>query len=85
MNRSTFPVVALLATLFAAPAVAQKPPAQEDVLAELKARMKTRYPLLEAARDVGKIGETREGEVKLVKATYASDDVDPKDPRKGTI
>lgn len=85
MSRSTSAVVALLATLFAAPVVAQKPPAQEDVLVELKARMKTRYPLLEAARDAGKIGETREGEVKLVKTTYAGDAVDPKDPRKGTF
>jgi len=85
MNRSTFAVVALLATLFAAPVVAQNPPAQGDVLAELKARMKTRYPLLEATRDAGKIGETREGVVKLVKATSAGDAVDPKDPAKGTF
>jgi len=76
--------LALLAALFASGVAAQDPPAR-DVRSELKDRMKARYPLLEQARDAGKIGETREGEVKLVKATYGSDKADAKDPAKGTV
>jgi len=86
-SRSAFPasVLALLGALFASDLVAQDPPAPRDVRSELKDRMKARYPLLEQARDAGKIGETREGEVKLVKATYATDKADAKDPAKGTV
>lgn len=80
-----FAVVAVLGALFASGVAAQDPPAPRDVRNELKESMKARYPLLEAARDAGKIGETREGEVKLVKATYAGDKADPKDGAKGTV
>lgn len=83
MSRSTIGAMALLAMLFAVPLAAQDPP--RDPRSELKERMKARYPLLEQVRDAGKLGETREGEVKLVKATPADDKVDPKDPGKGTV
>jgi len=89
MNRSRpgvpSAVINLLGMLFAAGVAAQDPPAPRDVRSELKERMKVRYPLLEAARDAGKIGETRDGEVKLVKATYAGDPADVKDAAKGTV
>jgi uncharacterized protein YdbL (DUF1318 family) len=78
-------VAALLAAVFAAPVAAQDPPAPRDPRAELKDRMKNRYPLLEQLRDTGKAGETRTGEVKLVKASYAGDKADPKDAAKGTV
>jgi uncharacterized protein YdbL (DUF1318 family) len=72
--------------LFVVAAAAQDPPAPpRDTRAELKDRMKARYPLLEQMRDAGKVGETPAGEVKLVKAAYGSDKVDPKDAAKGTV
>jgi hypothetical protein len=75
---------ALLAAL-AVPVVAQDPPAAQDPRDQLKERMKNRYALLEQLRDAGKVGETRPGEVKLVKASYATDKADPKDAAKGTV
>ena len=81
----TLAIGAMLAALFASPIAAQDPPAPRDVRGELKDRMKARYPLLEQLRDAGKIGETRDGEAKLVKATYAGEQVDPKDATKGTL
>jgi uncharacterized protein YdbL (DUF1318 family) len=78
-------VAALLAALFALSAATQEPPAPRDVRSELKDRMKARYPLLEQLRDAGKVGETRNGEIKLVKASYGGDKIDPKDAQKGTV
>jgi len=85
MNPLQIGVAALLAIQLSLPLAAQDPPATRDVRAELKERMKTRYPVLEQLRDAGKIGETREGEVLVVKATDAGIRVDPKDAAKGTI
>lgn len=78
-------VIALFGMLFTVGVAAQDPPAPRDVRSELRERMKARYPLLEAARDAGKIGESRNGEVKLVKATYGGDHADAKDATKGTV
>jgi uncharacterized protein YdbL (DUF1318 family) len=96
MNRSTIGAALLAAAFCLGPAMPQDPPAkqdppvkqqppQKDVRAELKDRMKARYPLLEALRDAGKVGETREGEAKLVKASHGSEQADPKDAAKGTV
>ncbi|HLQ39156.1 MAG TPA: DUF1318 domain-containing protein [Planctomycetota bacterium] len=78
--------MALLAALFLSSAAAsQQPPTPRDAKAELKDRMMARYPLLEQLRDAGRIGETRDGEVKVVKAADAGEKVNPKDPGKGTV
>ena len=65
-----------------APAPAER---QQDPRAELKESMRARYGALSALRDAGKVGETPAGEVKLVKAEYGSEKVDPKDASKGTV
>ncbi|MEO6594164.1 MAG: DUF1318 domain-containing protein [Planctomycetota bacterium] len=85
MIASKLAFTALLAAFATASAAAQDPPAPRDVRSELKETMKTRYPLLEQARDAGKVAETPGGEVKLVKASFAGDKVDPKDAAKGTV
>lgn len=74
-----------LATALAMPLAAQEPPAEQDRRQELRERMKTRYPLLARLRDAGKIGETMQGEVALVKDTPGSEPVDPDDEGKGTL
>jgi len=58
---------------------------QPDPRAELRDKMKARYASLSALRDAGKVGETPAGEVKLVKAEYGAEKVDPKDASKGTV
>lgn len=89
MNRSSIVVAALWAAFAVAPLAAQDPkpqdPPKQDPLTALKESMKARYPLLEALRDAGKVGETRNGEAKLVDAKYGTDAVDAKDPAKGTV
>lgn len=87
MNRSTMGAAALLAALCIAPLAAQDPaPApKQDPQAALKESMRARYPLLTALRDAGKIGETRDGEAKLVKASHGAEKADAKDPSKGTV
>lgn len=92
-----FPViVAFAATLLLGSAFAQDPkptpkpdpaPAarEQDPRAELKESMRARYATLSAMRDAGKIGETPAGEVKLVKAEFGTEKVDPKDAGKGTV
>lgn len=79
------------ALLAAAPAQDPKPaptpaPAEkQDQRIELRDRMAARYPLVAALRDAGKVGETPTGELKLVKADYGTEKVDPKDANKGTV
>ncbi len=89
MNRSRIVVATLLAAFCIALAPAQDPgrtePPRQDPRAALKQSMKERYPLLEALRDAGKVGETRGGDAKLVDAKYGGDKVDPKDAAKGTV
>jgi uncharacterized protein len=94
MKCTTISVAAVLAAFSFGPALAsvcaQDPPptpapAPRDVRSELKERMKARYPLLEQLRDAGKVGETREGEAKLVKVSFGTDKADAKDPTKGTV
>ena len=70
------------------PKPAPKPtpaPQAQDPLAELKERMSARYSTLSALRDAGKVGETPSGAVKLVKAEFGTDKVDPRDASKGTV
>lgn len=70
------------------PKPAPKPtpaPQAQDPLAELKERMSARYATLSALRDAGKVGETPSGAVKLVKAEFGTDKVDPRDASKGTV
>lgn len=89
MNANRHAVAALLAAFLIVPAFAQEPPkpapAPQDPRVELKQRMGARYPMLEQLRDAGKIGETQLGEVKLVKASHGSEQVDAKDASKGTV
>jgi uncharacterized protein len=97
MKCTTNRVAAIAAFCFASlttPAFAQDPPpapapapapTPRDVRTELKERMKARYPLLEQLRDAGKVGETREGDAKLVKVSFGTDKADAKDPAKGTV
>jgi uncharacterized protein YdbL (DUF1318 family) len=85
MNFSRHRMAASLALLLASPMVAQDPPAPVDVRSELRDRMKARYPLLDRLRDAGKLGETGEGEAKLVQASHAGEKADPQDPAKGTV
>ncbi len=88
MNATRNAVAALLAAFLTVSALAQDPkpaPAPQDPKVELKQRMGARYPLLEQLRDAGKIGETQLGEVKLVKASHGSEQVDAKDASKGTV
>ncbi|MCU0862972.1 MAG: YdbL family protein [Planctomycetes bacterium] len=76
----------LLSTMvFAAPVAAQDPKPPRDVRSELKETMKARYPLLEKLRDNGKVGETGNGEVKLVKDAYGTEKADPADKKSSTI
>ena len=75
----------LSAMVFAAPAAAQEPTPPRDVRSELKESMKARYALLEKLRDSGKVGETGNGEVKLVKDTYGTEKADPADSKSSTI
>jgi uncharacterized protein YdbL (DUF1318 family) len=63
----------------------ETPVQQPDPLAELKKKMKARYADLERLRDDGKVGETWNGEVAVVKAVHASEKVDPKSPTSPTI
>ena len=72
------------------PAMAQEPPKpapapQQDQRVELKQRIAARHSLLEKFRDAGKVGETADGQVKLVKAADGTEQVDAKDAAKGTI
>ena len=58
---------------------------EQDPRTELKESMRARYAALSALRDTGKVGETPTGEVKLVKAEFGPEKVDPKDASKGTV
>ena len=86
MSHTNPGTLALLAILFAAPLAAQEPPTPAptppptDARTELKDRMKVRYPVLQKLRDAGKIGESRDGEVKVVKPGNAKELVDPQSP-----
>jgi len=64
---------------------APKPDPQQQELARLKERMRARYADLERMRDAGKVGETWDGKVAVVKATYESEKVDPKDAQSQTV
>lgn len=84
----------LFTTIAAVPVLAQDPPKpapapapapKQDPRAELKQRIQARHPSLEKLRDDGKVGETAGGEIKLVKASYGSEKVDPNDASKGTV
>lgn len=81
--------VAVLSTAFPIPStLAQEPPKplpQQDARAELKQRIAARHPALERLRDASKVGETEDGQVKLVKAAYGPEKADPSDAAKGTI
>lgn len=84
MNHTNPGALALLAILFAAPLSAQEPPTPTptppDARTELKDRMKVRYPSLQRLRDAGKIGESRDGDVKVTKPGNAAEAVDPLSP-----
>ena len=80
-----FTPLLLSALVFAAPAAAQDPKPPRDVRSELKETMKARYALLEKLRDSGKVGETGNGEVKLVKDTFGPEKADPADSKSSTI
>jgi uncharacterized protein YdbL (DUF1318 family) len=86
--KPVFGIVAICVALCAAPAFAQEkqPPQQQpDVRAQLKERMKQRAPLLDRLRVEQKVGETFEGLVEPVKASYGGEKADPRDPKSQTI
>ena len=56
-----------------------------DERAELKKRFEKRYPTLVKLKDAGRIGETPDGKVQVVKPEDAKRPVDPKDPKSPTV
>jgi uncharacterized protein YdbL (DUF1318 family) len=87
-------LLAPIALVLAAPAQERERPQQPqqpqtrpapDPRAELRERMKQRYPVLQKLRDAGKVGETFAGLAGVVAAASAQDKADAADPRSPTV